>query len=128
MYFLALATDYDGTLAQDERVDELTVAAIRRFKDSGRFLVLVTGRELGDVKRLFPDYVLFDSIVAENGALLYDPSMEKERRLATHVPLAVAARLICSQETGPFCVRVFRGRPHPRRRLSLPFRSHGQGF
>ena len=46
MYFLALATDYDGTLAHDGRVDSPIIAALERFKATGRKLVLVTGREL----------------------------------------------------------------------------------
>ena len=46
MYFLALATDYDGTLAHDGVVDPDSLAALRRLKNSGRRLILVTGREL----------------------------------------------------------------------------------
>jgi hypothetical protein len=36
VYFLALATYYDGTLAHDGAVDAETVAALRRLKNSGR--------------------------------------------------------------------------------------------
>src|SRR5262249_43299624 len=46
MRFRALATDYDGTLAHDGHVDAPTVDALRRLRDSGRLLILVTGREL----------------------------------------------------------------------------------
>jgi hydroxymethylpyrimidine pyrophosphatase-like HAD family hydrolase len=42
MYFIALATDYDGTLASHGRVDEQTIAALERLKASGRRLLLVT--------------------------------------------------------------------------------------
>ena len=41
---LLVACDYDGTLAHDGKVDEPTVAALRRFRASGRKLVMVTGR------------------------------------------------------------------------------------
>lgn len=79
MYFMALATDYDGTLAHDGIVSQKTLAALERFKKSGRKLVLVTGRELPDLKRVFPDIDLFDKVVAENGALIYTPASEEER-------------------------------------------------
>ena len=46
MHYLALASDYDGTLATDGRVDNATIAALERLRDSGRRLLLVTGREL----------------------------------------------------------------------------------
>jgi NADH-quinone oxidoreductase subunit G/NADP-reducing hydrogenase subunit HndD len=46
MQYYALATDYDGTLAKDGRVDEYTIDVLKRFQASGRKLVLVTGREL----------------------------------------------------------------------------------
>ena len=71
MRYLALASDYDGTLATDGAVDRETVAALRRFAATGRKLILVTGRQLNDLLHAFPDAMLFDSIVAENGAVLY---------------------------------------------------------
>ncbi|TPJ43176.1 HAD-IIB family hydrolase, partial [Mesorhizobium sp. B2-6-5] len=74
MYFIALATDYDGTLAHDGVVSKKTLAALERFKKSGRKLLLVTGRELPDLKRVFPDIGMFDKVVAENGALIYTPA------------------------------------------------------
>lgn len=43
MYFIALATDYDGTLAHDGIVAKKTLVALERFRKSGRKLVLVTG-------------------------------------------------------------------------------------
>ena len=52
MYFLALAADYDGTIAHDGIVDDATLAALQRLKETGRRLVLVTGRELPDLKRV----------------------------------------------------------------------------
>ena len=47
MYFLAVATDFDGTIAHDGFVKAETVAALQRCKESGRRLSLVTGRERG---------------------------------------------------------------------------------
>ena len=73
MYFLALAVDYDGTIANQGAVDPLTLQALESLKATGRRLILVTGRNLVSLRRAFPQVELFDRIVAENGALLYDP-------------------------------------------------------
>jgi hydroxymethylpyrimidine pyrophosphatase-like HAD family hydrolase len=44
MYFIALATDYDGTIAEDGVVADATLEALHELKHSGRKLLLVTGR------------------------------------------------------------------------------------
>lgn len=93
MRYHALATDYDGTLAHDGRVDEPTVAALRRLRESGRRLILVTGRQLDDLQRVFPEIELFERVVAENGALLYCPESKEERVLADRPPDAFVQRL-----------------------------------
>jgi len=88
MRFAALATDYDGTIARDGSVDPKTREALERFKTTGRRLILVTGRELPSLDRIFSPMSLFDRIVAENGALLYDPASTSERMLAPPWPSA----------------------------------------
>jgi HAD superfamily hydrolase (TIGR01484 family) len=88
MRYLALATDYDGTLAHDGRVADATLAAVTRLRQSGRRLVLVTGRDLPDLHLTFSNVDLFDRVVAENGALLYRPATREERILATPPPQA----------------------------------------
>ncbi|PBB27831.1 MULTISPECIES: HAD-IIB family hydrolase [unclassified Mesorhizobium] len=93
MYFIALATDYDGTLAHDGIVSKTTLAALERFKKSGRKLVLVTGRELPDLKRVFPEIGLFDKVVAENGALIYTPASEEERVISPSPETEFVSRL-----------------------------------
>lgn len=85
MYVIALATDYDGTLAEDGIVSRSTIEALQRFKDTGRRLVLVTGRELPELMNIFPQLDLFDRVVAENGALLYDPATQTETQLTAPV-------------------------------------------
>ena len=74
MRFLAFATDYDGTIADDGTVSSGTLAALRDLKRSGRRLVLVTGRTRDDLLRVLPEIAIFDLVVLENGAVLYDPS------------------------------------------------------
>ena len=81
MRYLALATDYDGTLATDGIVSAGAIAALERVVASGRKLVLVTGRQLDDLGRAFPRLDLFHRVVAENGALLYNPATRDEKLL-----------------------------------------------
>jgi len=86
MRYLALATDYDGTIAHHGRVDEPTLAALQRLRAADRRLILVTGRELDELKETFPRLDLFDLVVAENGALLYRPEDGSETVLAERPP------------------------------------------
>ena len=79
MYFVALATDYDGTIAEDGVVAEATLEALRKLKQSGRKLLLVTGRQLPDLKKVLPEIALFDLVVAENGGILFDPRPARRR-------------------------------------------------
>ena len=93
MRYLALATDYDGTLARDGVVDAVTLAALARVRQSGRRLLLVTGRELSDLFATFAHCHLFDRVVAENGALVYDPAARTYRMLAPPPPEKLIERL-----------------------------------
>jgi hydroxymethylpyrimidine pyrophosphatase-like HAD family hydrolase len=86
MRYLALCTDYDGTLATDGRVLPDTLSALERLLASGRRLVLVTGRELDELQEVCPRLDLFEYVVAENGALLYKPSTGEETPLAARPP------------------------------------------
>ena len=86
MRYVALACDYDGTLAADGAVSDRAVAAVERVRESGRATLLVTGRELDDLARAFDRLDLFDRIVAENGAVLMDPATEQVRNLAEPPP------------------------------------------
>jgi phosphoglycolate phosphatase (TIGR01487 family) len=86
MRYLALASDYDGTLAQDGVVSDATVRAIERLLHSGRRFILVTGRELRDLRAVFPNLDLCQRVVAENGAVIYDPATRDMRVLASPPP------------------------------------------
>jgi len=59
---------------------------LQQLKASKRKIILVTGRELDDLKRVFPKHDVFDRIVAENGALIYNPSTLEERSLGEAPP------------------------------------------
>jgi hypothetical protein len=86
MRYLCLAADYDGTLATHGKVEQAVIDALYRLKASTRQLILVTGRVLDELKAVFPEHELFDRIVAENGALLYNPATKEERYLGELPP------------------------------------------
>ncbi len=81
MRYLALCTDYDGTIAHHGKVDKPTLAALEELRASGRKLVMVTGREIPDLEKVFDRLDLFELVVAENGALIYRPATREERPL-----------------------------------------------
>jgi hypothetical protein len=79
--FRALAVDYDDTVATDGKVDPPVLEALQRLKNSGRRLLLVTGRELEDLRQACPAIGIFDRVVAENGAVLHRPDTGDVRAL-----------------------------------------------
>jgi hydroxymethylpyrimidine pyrophosphatase-like HAD family hydrolase len=86
MRYLALACDYDGTLAHHGQVDDTTLAALERLLASGRKLLLVTGRELDDLQKTFAHLQLFEWIIVENGAHLYRPGSRETILLGERPP------------------------------------------
>ena len=76
------ATDYDGTIAEGNRVNDATARALERVRATGRKLLLVTGRMLPDLQSVCPELErMFDAVVAENGALVYFPDGREVRTL-----------------------------------------------
>lgn len=103
MRYRALACDYDGTLATNSRVDTATVNSLRQWVAAGRKLLLVTGRELPELKTVLPELDLFHSVVAENGGLLYIPATGETRAVAAAPPREFVSELI-SRGVGPISV------------------------
>lgn len=93
MAYRALAADFDGTIAWDGQVDISTLLALRRVRERGLKLIMVTGRELSDLSNTFADLDLFDRVVAENGALLCSPAANTVTALAPAPPAALIAAL-----------------------------------
>jgi hydroxymethylpyrimidine pyrophosphatase-like HAD family hydrolase len=91
--YLALVTDYDGVIATDGRASSVAVEAIQRLQMSGRRAILITGRRLEDLFEKFPQLSIFDSVVAENGAVVYEPRTRKDAVLAKPPPPEFAERL-----------------------------------
>jgi HAD superfamily hydrolase (TIGR01484 family) len=103
MHYIALATDYDGTIAHDGGLDDPTIAALERLRAGARKIILVTGRELPDLQRVCDRLDLFDLIVAENGALLYNPATREETPLCDPPDERFIARLRAA-EVAPLSV------------------------
>ena len=82
----ALATDYDETLAMHGRLEETTLAALKRLRDSGRKPLLVTGRNLDDLLAVCPAIDVFERVVTDNGAVLYRPETKETKLLAEPPP------------------------------------------
>ena len=110
MRYFCLICDYDGTIAHHGRCAPSTIEALKRVRASGRRLVLATGRQLPELQEVFPEYAIFDRIVAENGAILCRPAsndckqladppppqfVEELRRLGVH-PLAVGKCIVAT--------------------------------
>lgn len=86
MRYLVLACDFDGTLAREGMVTDEVLEALRQCRNSGRRIILVTGRELADLLAIFPHLDLFDQVVVENGATLYAPATGTEKSLSERPP------------------------------------------
>ena len=93
MRYQALACDYDGTLATEGVVDPSTICALEELGAAGYRLLLVTGRQVGDLEPRFPRLGLFARIVAENGAVLVCPATRERRFLAARPADAFVQRL-----------------------------------
>src|SRR5215470_7720362 len=100
MRYLVLACDFDGTIASDGNVRDETLAALRRLRDSGRKIVLVTGREMEDLLKIFPAIEVFDRVVAENGGVLYRPASREYRALG-EPPSAAFVEALRARKVSP---------------------------
>jgi len=77
--------DYDGTLASKAMLCP-TLAALEKVRQSGRKLILVSGRHLPDLQSVFPGWTCSIAAVLENDALLYTPETKQERLLCEPPP------------------------------------------
>jgi hydroxymethylpyrimidine pyrophosphatase-like HAD family hydrolase len=114
MRYLALAVDYDGTAASHDALADSARLAIERLRASGRRIVLVTGRRVDDLVRVCPALGLFDLVVAENGAVVYDPGRRESIVLGVPVPDHLVERLrergVAPLEVGQVLVATYE--PH----------------
>ncbi|MGH7400408.1 MAG: HAD hydrolase family protein [Candidatus Rokuibacteriota bacterium] len=91
--FRALACDFDGTLAFEDRIGLAARAALEGARKVGFRLVLVTGRTFFELTRVCDCLELFDAVVAENGAVVYYPGSAMIRDQGPAVPGRLLAEL-----------------------------------
>src|SRR6266581_4562019 len=103
MRYLVLACDFDGTLASDGKVRVETLAALQRLRDSGRKLILATGRELENLLDIFQAIDLFDRVIAENGGVLYRPA-SREHKVLGEAPPADFVEALRARKVSPLSV------------------------
>jgi hypothetical protein len=77
--------------------------SLERLRGGARQLILVAGRDLNDLQRVMPRLDLFNLVVAENGALLYDPTNHEEQPLCD-VPPSVFVERLRELEVAPLWV------------------------
>src|SRR6186713_354735 len=93
MRYLALAADYDQTLATAGRLSSDTETALRKLRRSGRRVLLLTGRTLEELTSVCSTLELFDCIILENGGVLYVPSTRQCTVLCDATALALVPSL-----------------------------------
>jgi HAD superfamily hydrolase (TIGR01484 family) len=70
MKFLAIALDYDGTIARDDSLDDRVREAIAELRAQNIVVMIVTGKTLADLRQAAGDLHFVDAVVAENGAVV----------------------------------------------------------
>jgi hydroxymethylpyrimidine pyrophosphatase-like HAD family hydrolase len=93
MHISVIAVDFDGTVSKGDELAPEAGRALRRWRESGRVAVLVSGRSFAFLRALQKREQAFDLIVAENGAVLYDPHSDEMRLPFGQVPADLVDRL-----------------------------------
>src|SRR6187431_2060573 len=104
MKYRALATDGDGTLLIDGKMPERVAKALERARHCGILVILVTGETTQELLE-FPHLNLFHLVVAENGAVLFNPTNGLEVVLGQSPPSRFVHAL---QQTGLQKLRIGR--------------------
>jgi hydroxymethylpyrimidine pyrophosphatase-like HAD family hydrolase len=102
--FKALACDFDGTLASEDRIGESARSALRQAQEAGIRLILVTGRTFFELTRVCDCLDRFDAVVAENGGVLYFP----EHAMIRDQGPAPSPRLLAELDRRGICYQVGR--------------------
>ncbi|MDP3971853.1 MAG: HAD hydrolase family protein [Candidatus Nanopelagicales bacterium] len=122
LYFRAVALDFDGTLTEHgQRPAPGVLAAMKRTRDAGYAVILVTGRIIDELRQVFADFAdHFDAVVAENGAVLQVGGMKRLLADPVSNELARALRdhgagircgdvlMACGAQAGPTAVEQIR--------------------
>jgi hydroxymethylpyrimidine pyrophosphatase-like HAD family hydrolase len=74
MKLKTIALDYDGTIADEGRLNPDVRKAIARAREHGILVLIVTGRILGELRAVAGELTFVDAVVAENGAVIAFPA------------------------------------------------------
>ena len=86
MHISVIATDFDGTISSGDQLAPGAAQVLRRWRQAGQVAVLVSGRPFEFLRELQERVQAFDLIVAENGAVLYNPHTDEMRLPFGQVP------------------------------------------
>ena len=105
------ASDYDGTLYQQETICRENIEAIRKWRDAGGKFGVVTGRDFGMlVPQLRYYQIEFDFAVCNNGGIIFDRvgRVLFQSRISTDVLQAIA-RQPCVEDSLHFSFSAAEG-------------------
>lgn len=86
MYCRVIACDFDGTGATGGQLAPELAAALAAARARGYATLLVTGRVHEEVEALCTDLSMFDGVVAENGAVVCLPGLQRTIQLGEPPP------------------------------------------
>lgn len=86
MYCRVIACDFDGTAATGGQLAPEVAAALGAARARGYTTLLVTGRVHEEAEALCADLSMFDAVVAENGAVVCLPGLQRTIQLGTPPP------------------------------------------
>lgn len=93
MKLLALALDYDGTIADHDVLDPEVLRAIAEIRSKGVLVIVVTGRTLDALRMVAGNLHFADCVVAENGAVIEFPHSGYHASLGQPVPQPLITEL-----------------------------------
>lgn len=95
MKCLAVALDFDGTIATNDQLNPTVREAIAGLRSANVVVLIVTGRILSELERVAGNLHFVDAVVAENGAVIHFPDSGYTKVLGDAPPdsLIQAARL-----------------------------------
>ena len=78
--------DLDGTIYShsQKKIPESTIETLQKLRESGRRLVIATGRSIMETRRLLEDSFPFDGYITLNGQLILDQNYEVLAENAIH--------------------------------------------
>ena len=94
MRFLALALDYDGTIAQNDTLGDEMRQAIATLRARNIIVLIVSGRILSDLERVAGNLHFVDAVVAENGAVICIPDSRYTQLLGEPPPATLLEALL----------------------------------